>query len=61
MPTPVSATRSVANAASCATAMRMTPPSGVYFNALSTRLVTICSRRVASPSTQTGSVAAATS
>ena len=56
MPNPVSSTLSTASLPSARSATRIRPPGGVYLTALVTMLVSTCSSRTASPSTQTGSV-----
>src|SRR5919108_537684 len=61
MPAPVSSTTSVAVPASSSTRTVTPPPAGVYFSAFSTRLLMTCSRRTASPTTQTGRATSATS
>jgi len=55
MPIPVSRTRITPSPPSRATVISTRPPAGVYLSALSSRLNTICSRRVPSPNTSTGS------
>src|SRR5437870_3019523 len=49
MPIPVSRTRITPSPPSRATVISTRPPAGVYLSALSSRLNTICSRRVPSP------------
>src|SRR5215470_1983427 len=57
MPMPLSVTRMSASVPRRSTATVMRPRGGVYFTALSRRLVTTCSSRVGSPSTTSGSSA----
>ena len=56
MPNPESSTQSTASLPSARSATRMWPPAGVYLTAFATMLVSTCSSRVASASTQAGSV-----